>query len=302
MTVDVLGLFNNASNVVISAILILGIYRALQMRGAFVNQAYRSRATWSVFLMLIILILFASFYATIPSFGILAVIGVLPFLATLLTFFAYADRSVLVAMETDFFHRNTLAWVRLRKPAYLIFMACIVVVIISAVFISTTAEQTPLLADIGTFTIGVVIPGLLAYSAAALIVGAKRSSDRTLRRSILLFGLALATLVLNLVLTNPLTQGTLPFVVVNDGTALVGIYLIYRSVMSLSPLGRVEKNAAQTSQAGGSSALPQRNSRGIKSSRRVFRLRLLSPISIRLDGDKKGPNAGYGTRWGAYVD
>ena len=86
------------------------------------------------------------------------------------------------------------------------------------------------------------VAGILGYLTAALIVGARRSADRSLRRSILLLGLALATLVFSIVVTSFLTSGTLPYVIVNQGTGLVGIYLIYRSVMSLTPLGRVEKN------------------------------------------------------------
>lgn len=264
MSVDVLGLFNNASNVVISAILILGIYRALQMRGAFVNPAYRSRATGSVFLMLVILILFVTFYAPIPSSGVLSVIGFLPFLAAILTFFAYADRSVLVAIETDFFHRNTLRWFQVRWLAGFALVAAITLLVPAIVFLPAfngfPPPDYPVLGLVAFFMFLVAVPLVLAYSTAALIVGARRSSDRTLRRSILLLGLALSTLVLYLVLTIPLTQGTLPYAVVNNGTALVGIYLIYRSVMSLSPLGRVEKEAAQNSKPKENSALLPGNS------------------------------------------
>jgi len=45
-------------------------------------------------------------------------------------------------------------------------------------------------------------------------------------------------------------------VIVNQGTALVGIYLIYRSVMSLSPLGRVEKSVAVATTPAAGAALP----------------------------------------------
>jgi hypothetical protein len=264
MSVDVLGLFNNASNIVLSAILILGIYRALQMRGAFVNPAYRSRATGSVFLMLLLLITFLTIYAPFPSSGALSVIGFLPFLAVILTFFVYADRSVLVAIETDFFHRNTLRWFQVRWPAGLALVAAVALLVLTIVFLPAfngfPPPDYPVLGLVAFFMFLAVIPLVLAYSTAALIVGARRSSDKTLRRSILLLGLALSTLVLDLVLTSPFTQGTLPYVVVSNGTAVVGIYLIYRSVMSLSPLGRVEKEAAQNSKPIESSVLLSGNS------------------------------------------
>jgi hypothetical protein len=53
--------------------------------------------------------------------------------------------------------------------------------------------------------------------------------------------------VISLIATTPLNQGTLPYVIVNNGTAIVGIYLLYRAVMSLSPLSRVEWEPGATS-------------------------------------------------------
>jgi hypothetical protein len=231
MSVDIVGLVNNATTVVIVAILLLGIYRAVEMRRVFVSPVYRSRAAWSAFLMLIILISFLSSYIPIPSTGPLSIITALPFIPILLTFFAYADRSVLVAMNTDFFHRNTLGWFRVRLPASLVLVAGLVAIII--LFLITPAQ--PLWVVVVTNSLFLTVGAVLAYATAALIVGARRSADRTLRKSILFLGLALSTLVLDLVLLTPLTPGTLPFVIVSQGTALVGIYLIYRSVMSLSP-------------------------------------------------------------------
>jgi hypothetical protein len=247
MSVDILGVFNDASNIVISAILILGIYRAQQMRKAFVTPAYRSRATWSAILMLIILIVFVSSYVPVPS-----VFGFLPFFSVLLAVFAYADKSVLVAIETDFFHRNTLGWLRVRRPAGVVFVAFMAVVVaVGELFsLGNQASVPPFWGAVAYYSFTVAAVVVLAYSAAALIVGARRSSDRTLRRSISLFGYALSTLVLSLVLTSPLDQGSLAYVIINQGTALVGIYLIYRSVMSLSPLGRVEKEVALASKLG----------------------------------------------------
>jgi hypothetical protein len=237
MSVDFPAVANAAATVVIIAILFVGIYRASQIRRAFVNSAYRSRATWSAFLMLIILIVMVANYVPFPSSGILSTVGALPFIALLLAIFAYAERSAIVAMETDFFHRNTLGWLRARWPAAIVLVAFDA----ADVALSPVAEPNALELALANLAFVAVI-GVLAYATATLVIGARRSSDRTLRRSILLLGLALSTLVLSLVLTFPLVEGTLPFVIVNKGTALVGIYLIYRSMMSLSPLGRIDKD------------------------------------------------------------
>jgi hypothetical protein len=100
---------------------------------------------------------------------------------------------------------------------------------------------------------------VLSYWTIALIVGARRSSDRALRRSILLFGLALSTLVFSIAASTPFDQGSLPYVIINQGTALIGIYLIYRSVMSLSLLGRIEKDAGEDAKPVEIDTAPQRN-------------------------------------------
>jgi hypothetical protein len=246
MSIDLPTAIDVASTVLIVGILVLGVYRALEMRRAFVGGVYRSRATWSTLLMLVIIVVMLSSFVPTPSSGILSAFGFLPFVVLLLVFFAYGDRSVLVAIETDFFHRNTLGWTRVRRPATILLPAFVIALIIGGA-VMTPAEQS---GPLGTVLNDLFIPilaGILGYLTAALIVGARRSADRTLRRSILLLGLALATLVLSIVVTSGLNSGTLPYVIVNQGTGVVGIYLIYRSVTSLSPLGRVEKETAATS-------------------------------------------------------
>jgi hypothetical protein len=243
MSVDTIALINDSTNLLVALILLLGMYRGVAMRRAFVNPTYRARATWSVFFMLVILISFVVGFAPIPSTGPLSSLGFLPFLAIVVTAFAYADRSVVVATETDFFHRNTLGWLRGRRPAGVIMVACVVILVVLGLILPA---QPPLWASIVADSLFLLIAADLGYATAALIVGARRSSDRALRRSILFLGLALFTLVLDLALTTPLNEGTLPFVIVSQGTAVVGIYLIYRSVMSLSPLGRLEKATGGT--------------------------------------------------------
>jgi hypothetical protein len=245
MSVDIVGAVNIVTTVVIVAILIVGVYRALEMRKVFVNLAYRSRATWSAFLMLVILILMLTNFIAIPSTGFLSAIEGLFFFVVIFTFFSYADRSVLVAMEADFFHRDTLGWLRIRWAAAVGLLA-FVAVEIGAPSIGNPTAQEQLLENALSELFFVVFAVVLAYVAAALIIGARRSADRNLRRSILLLGLALSTLVLSILVTNFLSEGTLPYAIVNKGTGVVGIYLIYRSVMSLSPLGRVQKDVGAT--------------------------------------------------------
>jgi hypothetical protein len=245
MSIDLPTAINVAATVIIVGILVLGIYRALEMRRVFIRGVYRSRATWSTLLMLAIIA--SQLNNFLPSnSGILFVVSLAPFVTLLLVIFAYADRSILVAIDTDFFHRDTLSYRRVRWPAAIALFAVFFGTVIGGAILSP-AQQSSFLGDLINYLFFGSLAGVLAYLTAALIVGARRSADRTLRRSILLLGLALSTLVLSIVATSPFDSSTLPYVIVNQGTGIVGIYLIYRSVMSLSPLGRVAKDAVATS-------------------------------------------------------
>ncbi|MGP8056568.1 MAG: hypothetical protein ACLQEQ_04365 [Nitrososphaerales archaeon] len=255
MSVDLPTAINVGSTALIVGILALGIYRAFEMRRAFVGGIYRSRASWSTLLMLVIMVTMLSSFVPTPSSGILSDVGFLPFVALVLVIFAYADRSVLVAMETDFFHRDTLGWQRVRWPLAIGFVIFLIALVTGGAVL-TPDEQSSLSGTIFNDLFLLVFAGILGYLTVALIVGARRSADRTLRRSILLLGLALSTLVLSILATSPFNSGTLPYVIVNNGTGVVGIYLIYRSVMSLSPLSRVEKEVAGTSQVPQAGGLP----------------------------------------------
>ncbi|GEM_PF-4065328 len=240
MSIDVVGTINNGSTVLIVGILVLGIYRALGIRRGFVGGTYRSRATWSALLMLVIIISMLSNYVPVSDPNIQFIVGFVPLVALIFVILAYGDRSVLVAIETDFFHRDTLSWSRMRWVLAIYLVASIIGTVAGG-FILTPEEQSSFLGTLLSDFFFFGLAGALAILTAALIVGARRSADRTLRRSILLLGLALSTLVLSIVATSFLTLDTLSYVIVYQGTGLVGIYLIYRSVMSLSPLGRVEK-------------------------------------------------------------
>jgi hypothetical protein len=245
MSVDIPGAINAVCTFVVIGILLVGIFRALEMRRAFVAGAYRSRATWSALLMLVIIPTQVESSVNLPETGLLSLVSIIPFLALVFVIFAYADQSVLVAIETDFFHRDTLGWLRARWPVA-VFLVCFLAVEVVGAIVLTPAEQNSLLGDLlnGVFFFSLV--PILGYVTGSLIVGARRSADQTLRRSILLLGLAISTLVISFVVSTPFATGSLPYVIVNQGTAVVGIYLIYRSVMALSPIGKIEREVGST--------------------------------------------------------
>jgi hypothetical protein len=250
MSIDLPTAIAIGGTVVIVGILVLGIYRALQMRRGFVSGIYRSRATWSALLMVVILVTMLDNLVPFPSSGILYLVGFVfvnyGFVALIFVIVAYADRSVLVAIETDFFHRQTLGWPRVRWPLAIVSFAFVIGLSIGGSLLSP-AEQSSFLGVLTNDLFFLALVAILGYLTAALIVGSRRSADRTLRRSILLLGLALSTLVISIALTSFLNPGDFSYVIVQQVTGIVGIYLIYRSMMALSPLGRVEKEAKATS-------------------------------------------------------
>jgi hypothetical protein len=253
MSIDPVTAFGDALNTVVIAIILVALYRALELRGTFVSSPYRSRAGWMALLLAVVMVSMLTNY--LPNTPFYQNIGFLTFPAVLLVIFAFVDRSVIVAMQSDFFHRNTLYWSQLRWAAGVVMAGAIIALVALSLDPAMNAfgsgPPPPSLAiwvDVANFLFEVVIPGVIAYGTASLIVAARRTSERALKRNLMFLGLALATLVISLVASSPFSSGTLPYLVVNDGTAIVGMYLLYRAVMSLSPLGRVEKEVAMASQ------------------------------------------------------
>ena len=80
---------------------------------------------------------------------------------------------------------------------------------------------------------------MFACALLAVIIGARRIQDRTMKRHLTLLGLALFVFVLAVV--NDLT---LMFSLFDDFISLVGTYVVYRAVMTLSPIGHIKEEIA----------------------------------------------------------
>jgi hypothetical protein len=250
MSIDGVALLNDLANTVAIGILAMGAYRALEIRKGFASSSYRSRATWSAFMLSVIGVSQVLNYSDLETNAMVSgVLGSSIFLGVIVVVFVFVDRSVTVAIQTDFFHRNTLRWTQARFP--------IGVVIVGSLVISTLVSYlvppfsgllpppgSPLWATLGALVYIFGLPLGLGFSTLALILAAKRTADRTLKRNILFLGLALSTLVVSIVLSFPFNIGTLGYSIVNQGTGLVGFFLLYKSVMSLSPLGHIDARLA----------------------------------------------------------
>jgi hypothetical protein len=249
MSGDLTYLFNDGTYVVGIAIMLVGFYRAQEMRRAFVDPTYKSRALWSMLLMAVIILSDATVIIPTPNTALGTVVGFTPFLAVILVSFAFIDRTVLVAAGTDFFHRSILRWAQLRLPLAIALMASGAVgFMIGLIYPApyggfATGEPLWAVAAVVEFTFGTV--AVLTLGAVAAVIGARRTSDQTLKRNIRILAYALLCFVMTIV-TGTVILGDVGAIVSNM-LGLLATYLLYLSMMSLSPLGRVETDVNATS-------------------------------------------------------
>jgi hypothetical protein len=228
-------------------ILAVGIARVAEMRRGFVDGTYRSRAAWSALLMFVIAVTNAEGLVPLPNDILGALIGTLPFLGIIGVCYGYVDRTVVVAIRSDFFHRNIMNWTRLRIP-----LTAIIVVSLASDFVAglvpvPESQATPFLV-VAAFELGLGAAAVvLGIGAVAIAISARRTRDQALRKNIRLLGLALGFFVAALASFVVLPPGDAS-TAVGDILTVFATYFLYLSTMSLSPLGRVEKEVAVTSQ------------------------------------------------------
>ena len=190
-------------------------FRAVTIGKALVNRVYSSRAY------------FTAAFAVIVIASIVLPPGVIYF-PLLFIYFIMVDTTILAALERDFFHRNTLHWKRVRLIIYPLFIAVVIYTILPSSVTNSLPEIVLVAVVIGFIFI-------YAYTAAAAVVSARRTPDKPLRRFVTLAGLFILGLLIN----------TLVFVFVTELLAaflfIIFGYITYLMVMSLSPLGKVEK-------------------------------------------------------------
>jgi hypothetical protein len=219
-------------------IFLFATYRALTIGRVLVRGAYRNRALWTAGTV-IALILF-TISTTLPSNSPLLAFS---FLAIMLILLAFVDSSIKVAQDTDFFHRSPLGWQRVRKPLYVIVIG---LAVLDGLFAYLEPSNNSLLmaGEAVWFLAGA---GSIAFASAALLVGARRTPDISMRRFVSTLGLAIVCMVIFFTIWIPFQ----PFsVTVQDLGNLVSelfipaaAYFLYQAVMALSPVGHIEKEA-----------------------------------------------------------
>jgi hypothetical protein len=238
MSIDIVSLIDNASYYGALAILLFAAYRGFTIGRALPSRVYRNRAFWIAVLCVAIF-----FQDQIPD-GIMVGGGLplfqLTFFIELFVLFVFIDSTALVALELDFFHRNTLRWRKLRPvfyPLALIGETTLLLITYASGLPSPPSWATAFFVKplVGAFFV------IFGYAVVAMVVAARRTQDRTLRRHVMLLGLFFATFIATTFMFN--FTSILLVDLLNDLLVVLGYYAFYRAVMSLSPVGRVEKPA-----------------------------------------------------------
>ena len=216
------------------------MFRGIQIGRGLIDRTFKSRAYWTALIAFLFVLTSTLNYA--PLFGgsqptlLGAFIGSLPWQFEFFVLFAFIDSTIMVTIRMDFFHRNTIKWASFHRPLIAAF-------IVSDVYAFTITNYSPYAGGAPAWIVAlfwvaiavVLVPVMVGIPV--LLIGARRTPDRTMRRFIVLLGI---TLVLY-VLIGIVLQGVFPSLG-QAGNLLspVGAYVFYKTVMSLSPVGRIE--------------------------------------------------------------
>jgi len=255
----------NLSYIAVGAVFLYGAYWAFAIRRALVGRIYRSQALWLGALFIAGLI--ASDGVLLPSSSNPFVTAILKFLAygpwPILVVFAFLDSTIPVLRRSDPLLRSILYWKKLRIAiwsvlAFSTIFAIYVTIYLPACFstantpacISSALSNSGWLGAVLGFWGGyywVDASLVVILGAAALLIGARRSSDTVLRESVKWLGVGLLC-VPGLVLVSVVegvmgasyydmiySYGIVPW---NAVAVLLG-YALYKSARSLAPLNRL---------------------------------------------------------------
>jgi len=241
MSVDLVSIIDTASGLAFLIILILAAFRGVELMRALANRIHRNRAFWIAALCVLL-----ALQAQVPNgweVGGLPIFE-LTFFMMVSVFFVFIDSTISVALEVDFFHRNTLRWRQARLIAYPIVFGW-VVIFLSVTYLSGLPNPPAWVSAVQAGPVGLLFIATLLYSIVALVIGARRSPDMTLRRHILLLAAFFAMFIATTFMFN--YTSTLSIDLISDALTVLSAYVLYRAVMTLSPLGRVGRETAAPS-------------------------------------------------------
>jgi hypothetical protein len=228
-----------------TVILGLGGYRALEIGRASISRIYRGRAYGTAILLVLTAFLLLDSPPIVPTtsdfFSPLNLVGGFGLVLFEAALFAFIDGAVLVAMDSDFFHRDSLRWNRLRPAFYPIVIVSASVSVLGGSY-DQSVQNPPQWLNGGP-PLGVLLLLIIyGYSAAALVVSARRTVELTLKRYVRMLGFSVLCVIGALLVEVSYSWSASPISNLPLGVVFVAIsYTLYLGVMSLSPMGKMEK-------------------------------------------------------------
>ncbi len=232
---DIVPFIDTATEIIGVVIYLSAVFRAVTIGRVLVNRVYRDRAY--LVGILVVCIVAQSF---VPDNWVFLGFYLYEVAYFSLIFFIVVviDNTILVGLDLDFFHRNTLRWRQIRFAIYAITVVDVLLILSE---LSGHLQQVPRAG--GAFVLLSFI-AVLVYSASVLSVTARRTPDRPMRRFLMFAGL----LLLGFLVSTFINKYTyIDAVDVFDDLLGVGIaYVTYLMVMSMSPMSRMEKETTKS--------------------------------------------------------
>lgn len=231
---DVIAFIDNATYYISLAIILFAVYRGITIGRKLVNRVYRRRA-----FLVSILILFIVIQTNIPDWSILGLSVVeVSYFALLFFFLAVIDNTILVALDMDFFHRNTARWRQTRFGVYSVFLIDVILIIVSPII-------DPGLAGIGRVGVLGSFASILVYATVVLVLASRRTPDRTMRRFLIWTALLLLITLVFTLLNRFSNIAAIDLFL--DFLGIAQAYVLYALVMSLSLTGKRVEESSQAS-------------------------------------------------------
>jgi len=223
------------SDIAVVVAIIYAAYWAFAIRRALVSRIYRNQALW---LGVLGIVFFLVVVTPTPTGNDLVsdVLNNAPTVALTLGFLAFVDSTVPIAKRSDPLLRNILNWEKVRVLAWAVLILVEILGVYGEIESNNTSSSS--------------VAGLLAVAligAPPMLIGARRSMDPNLRRSLKWFGLALlfflgilfvgvveSRLNLSTYYTTS-SYGEIPYAAV----LILVAYALYRSIRSLAPINRL---------------------------------------------------------------
>jgi hypothetical protein len=221
------------------AITLYAAYWALSIRRALVGRIYRNHALW---LGTLCILLTVGHAGNTSTNSIINLAGGISFIILFPVLFAFIDTTVRVARRSDPLLRTILRWEKLRIVIWADLVG------LEAVIIATIANQAFGSSDLGNLLWTILIFFPFIAGGSALLIGARRSGDAVLRRSVKWLGAALLLAIVNMLVTSIVSN--IPSVSQFDfdysypalpgaAATIVSYYALYRSARSLASLNRI---------------------------------------------------------------